>query len=100
MLARSGKNGRRLRVFEVKKRGGDAPHALAQAVIYAATLLRLITEWPEVYFPALGYGSTYRRLPIDAVALVHESDYLKVSTAAKHLASTRTTPSDLYAIAL
>ena len=81
---------RGLRVIEVKKPGvKDADHALSQAVAYAATLRYLLQLAPSrhVYFRLLGYSTPRNSLPMEAVALVHESARKQATEEAKRLGS-------------
>mgnify|MGYP000858870798 CR=1 FL=1 len=74
ILAR-GRGGHRLKVFEIKRPRGDARHALAQGVAYAAALERLLDMAPAVTYRALGYSKARKASPkLEVWAFVHADD--------------------------
>jgi hypothetical protein len=86
VLAR--RRGDRLRVFEIKvRRAPETIHALAQSIIYAAALRRLLRDSPKVYLPMLGYSPRHRHPRFEAIALIDDHDYDKVKRSAELLQS-------------
>ncbi|MFT3914882.1 MAG: hypothetical protein QM704_12445 [Anaeromyxobacteraceae bacterium] len=84
ILAR-GHAGHRIKVFEIKRRGGDARHALAQGVAYAAAIQRLLTV-SAVTYRALGFRKARSRAPrFEVWAFVHEDDVGEVLASGKDL---------------
>lgn len=74
VLARAGRGGRRLRVFEVKAQGApDIEHALDQAVTYCAAVEFLLNRMPSIFLTSFGMTPTPRKLSIDAVAFVPDN---------------------------
>jgi hypothetical protein len=79
VLARKGRGGRCLRVFEVKRSGApDVSHALDQAVTYCAALQYMLRRTPlgeaQEFHAAMGFGRTPARRPsIEAVAVVEDT---------------------------
>ena len=106
VLARAGRGGRRLRVFEVK--GPNAPdveHALNQAVAYCAALRFLLEESPrpesEMLYKALGFRKTPRCHPrVEAVAVVKDTQVnrIRISQAANSLLDSSLSPFRLFSL--
>lgn len=85
ILARS-RAGHRIKVLELKRPGGDAPHALAQGVAYAAAIRTLLRTNPAVVIKALGYGKPRKRLPgFEVWAFVDVGDAPDVRASAPRL---------------
>ena len=85
ILARSD-SGHHIKIFEIKKPGGAAAHALAQGVAYAAALGVLLQRNPAVMFKALGYSKLRTRLPRFSVwAFVNRMDVSAVLKSGRAL---------------
>lgn len=74
VIARQGRGrATKLKVVEIKKPGGIAGGALAQAVAYAATVKELLERDRVTMLRALGFGEGRKFLRIEACAFVEES---------------------------
>lgn len=106
ILARAGRGGRCLRVFEVKRpNANDVGHALNQAVAYCAAVHFLLTESPQVesesLYKALGFRQHPARAPrVEAVAAVKDTpaNRKRISTAAAMLVADSSSPFALFAL--
>lgn len=76
VLARLGRGGKGLRLYELKRPGASVAHALDQAVAYAAALRVLLTQEDQAlpWWRIIGFGSVPRRFPaLQAATLVQDS---------------------------
>jgi hypothetical protein len=106
VLARAGRGGRCLRIFEVKgPEANDVDHALNQAVAYCAALRFLLTDSPRAESESLYRVLGFRRHPahhprVEAVAVVKDTpeNRHQVSAAAKMLETGSSSPFRLLAL--
>ena len=105
VLARAGRGGRCLRVFEVKRpNASDVEHALHQAVAYCAAVRFLLTESTrpesEVLYKVLGFRGQPAKAPrVEAVAVVNDTpvNRERISAAAVVLEADSPSPIGVFA---